>query len=115
VPLLPKGVVTFIIGGMNFSLSIDDYIQKTNEHDGTTCTIIVQFNPRDEYYWNFGNIFFERFYTEYNVGNNTIGFAGGLSGSASYFAATRIEKTSWPNCVVLAFSAVWFHLLYPKW
>jgi len=69
---LPK--INFILGGKKFSLTSEDYIVQDIAKDGTkVCT--SGFSGFNSSLWILGDVFIGRYYTEFDLGNNKVGFA----------------------------------------
>lgn len=65
---LPK--ITFTIAGMEFTLNGEDYIIVINSN---TC--MSGLSPSNSNLWILGDVFIGRYYTEFDMGNNRVGFA----------------------------------------
>ncbi|XP_055837156.1 lysosomal aspartic protease-like [Episyrphus balteatus] len=67
--------INFVLGGKTFALEGKDYILNSGDD---TCT--VGFSAMDQYalnepMWILGDVFIGRFYTEFDLGQNRVGFA----------------------------------------
>ncbi|KMQ88839.1 lysosomal aspartic protease [Lasius niger] len=74
IPELP--VISFIIGGKTFNLTGQDYILQFPMHDTIIC--MSGFNTlsnEDEVLWILGDVFIGRYYTEFDMENDRVGFA----------------------------------------
>ena len=61
------------IGGVSFPLKPENYIVK-EEHSGKTICK-SGFGPGDGDTWILGDVFIGPYYTEFDMGNNRVGFA----------------------------------------
>ncbi|CAL1688837.1 unnamed protein product [Lasius platythorax] len=67
-------IINFILGGKRFSLTSKDYIVQNIAKDGTkVCT--SGFSGFNSSFWILGDVFIGRYYTEFDLGNNRVGFA----------------------------------------
>ncbi|XP_071557356.1 lysosomal aspartic protease-like [Temnothorax nylanderi] len=69
--------INFVIGGKTFRLAGEDYILKHSYESGIPGVICVPaFEPQfNGIKWILGTVFISRYYTEFDMGNNRVGFA----------------------------------------
>ncbi|XP_037927941.1 lysosomal aspartic protease-like [Teleopsis dalmanni] len=65
--------LSFVIGGTTFNLSPSDYIVGVQNDGETYCMSSITYLGTD--FWILGDVFIGRYYTEFDLGNNRVGFA----------------------------------------
>lgn len=65
--------ITVRLGGTAFPLRPTDYIVRLTDDSGTTC--YSGFSGSNSALWILGDVFIGPYYTEFDIGNNRVGFA----------------------------------------
>ena len=66
--------INFSIGGVTFPLKSEDYIVKEDEYCGTGFQGVDP-SQQTAPLWILGDVFIGPYYTEFDLGNNRVGFA----------------------------------------
>jgi len=68
--------INFVLSGKNFTLKGRDYVQQVSFFGASIClSVFVDFDGSYGYQWALGASFISQYYTEFDLGNNRVGFA----------------------------------------